>query len=182
MTNANDDGNFEKRFAGGGDFNDLNRDRRELAEKCVARVWLNAPLGSGVLLAGNWFLTNHHVLPDKATAKRAIAEFNFEQGPDGSPTTPVRFWFDPDAGFHTSPAVDGDDWTVVKLKGDANAKIGAWTLEEVVIHLDIVSVIQHPDGLPKKIAIDYVIEIVEVPVRRIRYRAATLPGSSGSIC
>ena len=172
---------FEKRIPGGGGFVDVEPERMALAKKCVARLWLHAPLGSGVLLAGNWFLTNHHVLPDEKTAKLAIAEFNYEQRPDGSTTSPDQYWFDPDAGFHTSPAVGGDDWTVVKLKGDANAQIGAWTLEAVSAQLNgIVSVIQHPDGLPKKVATDFVIEIVEVPFRRMRYRADTLPGSSGS--
>ncbi|MEO8496474.1 MAG: AAA-like domain-containing protein [Planctomycetota bacterium] len=178
---GNDDG-LEKRVSGAGDFTAARYvDLGPRASRCVARVWHDDGPASGVLLPGNWFLTNHHVLPTKETAKAAVIQFNYERLSDGKFAPTKDFHFDPDAGFHTSPVSDGDDWTVVKLKGDANAELGFVALAEATPILnEIVSIIQHPDAGPKQVAQGAIIEVLDAPRRRIRYRVNTLPGSSGS--
>lgn len=171
----------EKRLSSAGSFNAASSiDRAPLAKKCVARVWHDEGPGSGVLLPDNWFLTNNHVLPTKEKATAAVAQFDYERQADGKFSPMKQYHFDPDAGFHTSRATDGDDWTVVKLKGDANVEFGAITLEVVAPQLnEVVSIIQHPDANPKQVAQGSIIEVVDSP-RRIRYRVDTHPGSSGS--
>lgn len=178
---SQDDG-LEKRVAGAGNFTAASDiDRGPIVKKCVARVWHDSGPGTGLLLPDNWFLTNHHVLPTIEKAKEAVAQFNYERQADGMFAQMKQFPFNPDAGFYTSPVNDGDDWTVVKLKGDANAEFGAVHLEEIAPGMnESVSIIQHPDAGPRQVAEGPVVEVIEAAARRIRYKANTLPGSSGS--
>jgi hypothetical protein len=178
MDNNPNDIRLEKRLSGAGGFNPASDlDRVPLARRCVVRIWHDNDAGSGLLLPGNWLLTNNHVLPTAEKAKDAIAQFNYERQPSGHFSDLRQHKFDPDAGFYTD---EGDDWTVVKLKGDPNAEFGFVALEQVTPELGgIVHIIQHPDAGPKQVADGPILEIAD-SLRRIRYRANTMAGSSGS--
>lgn len=150
--------------------------------KSVARIVLqDGGSGTGWLLPDNWMVTNNHVLATAQQAASAIAEFNFEKDLNGLDVARTEFRFDPGAGFHTSSlAQGGDDWTAVKMQGDANAAFGAILLADVPVAKDeYVNIIQHAGGGPKMIAL-YHNTVIEFPARRIRYLTDTEPGSSGS--
>ena len=85
----------------------------------------------------------------------------------------------PDAFFRTS-AEEVDDWTAVRIDGDAPARWGALPLKAAHVQVgDHVNIIQHPGGGPKQISISANV-IVFVGGGRVQYLTDTLPGSSGS--
>lgn len=149
-----------------------------LRARAVARVQLESgELGSGFLLKDNLFLTNHHVIASSSQAASATVQFNYQQSPSGLDLQPTTFSLDPDRGFATSAE---NDWTFIRVGGDANADWGATEIEEVdVSAADRVNIIQHPSGGPKQIAIYHNV-VAYVDDDRIQYLTDTLPGSSGS--
>jgi hypothetical protein len=146
--------------------------------RSVARVKLaSGELGTGFLTADNVFVTNHHVIADKTQAEGAFAQFNFQQSALGLDLEPTAFPFAPGEGFKTSAE---DDWTLVKVAGDANAAWGAIEVAGVdVSKVERVNIIQHPSGGPKQIAIYHNV-VAYADDKRVQYLTDTLPGSSGS--
>jgi hypothetical protein len=133
--------------------------------------------GSGFLIDKNLLVTNHHVLPSVTDAENARADFGYELSEEGRIQAPVSFLLDPAMGFVTSQS---DDWTVVRIKGDANQDWGAIPLLGAKTRLnDFVNIIQHPGGGPKQIAIYHNL-VVFVDNMRVQYLTDTMPGSSGS--
>jgi hypothetical protein len=73
----------------------------------------------------------------------------------------------------------GDDWTVVRVKGDT-AAWGFLELADVTVKVkDYVNIIQHPYGLPKQIALYHNI-VAFADDNRVQYLTDTDRGSSGS--
>ena len=145
--------------------------------RAVAKVKLPGESGSGFLLRDNLFLTNHHVIADRARASAAEVLFNYQKSAAGLDLEPTSFRLDPDKGFATS---DEHDWTLIRMKGDANADWGAIEMKAVDINAaERVNIIQHPSGGPKQIAIYHNV-VAYVGENRIQYLTDTLPGSSGS--
>ena len=146
--------------------------------RSVARVRLaRGGLGSGFLTDDNLFLTNHHVIQHEQEARTAIIQFGYQQTAMGLDLEPVDFRLDPDRGFATS---DEDDWTLVRVQGEANAEWGAIHIESAsVAEADRVNIVQHPGGGPKQIALYHNV-VAYVDEKRIQYLTDTLPGSSGS--
>jgi V8-like Glu-specific endopeptidase len=144
----------------------------------VARiVRADGSMGSGWLTDDNLLITNHHVLGSEADAAEAIAQFNYQQAPTGIDLAYEEVVFAPDAAFATSKA---DDWTTVRVAGDANAKWGSLKLQRADVSVkDFVNIIQHPGGGPKQIALYHNV-VAYVGQGRIQYLTDTLPGSSGS--
>lgn len=155
--------------------------------RCVARIIRAGKVeGTGFLLAGNWLMTNNHVLPDAGSAgdPQTTAQFNYQLNEAGDFPDPAQFHLDPAAGFHTSPFKDGEDWTVVRLransKGDANSQFGFVPLGEVEAGKDdAVHIIQHPEGAPKVFSSGRVTHAQAGP-NRVAYDVETLGGSSGA--
>jgi V8-like Glu-specific endopeptidase len=144
--------------------------------------------GSGFLIDGSILITNHHVLPDAATARAAHVEFNYQTDELGADLTPTAYDLDPDApdGFFATSPLDeqnGDDWTAVKVKGDPATKWGTlriFKLEDgTPKEKDEVIVIQHPGGGRKQIALSHN-TVVDANDRRVQYLTDTAEGSSGS--
>ncbi|WP_339686462.1 serine protease [Gimesia maris] len=134
-------------------------------------------VGSGFLVADNILLTNNHVLPDKKHAELAQAQFNFQLTIDGREEKSVTLQLDPDSLFETSIK---DDWTAVRVEGDANADWGKLNFATETAKLDDnVNIIQHPGGQPKQVALhDNIVRFVSE--NRIQYLTDTMGGSSGS--
>jgi hypothetical protein len=133
--------------------------------------------GTGFLTRANRLITNHHVLPDAAMARTAKAQFNYQATAAGLDAPVDEYGLDPDGEFRTSEA---DDWSVVKVAGDPAATWGTLELAPAKIASgDRVNIIQHPNGLPKKISF-YSNVVVFVGAGRIQYLTDTEPGSSGS--
>jgi hypothetical protein len=149
-----------------------------ICSRSVARIKLkNGALGTGFLTDNNILITNHHVIENSEQAKDATVQFNFQQNPRGLDLEPVSVACAPEDGFYTSEA---DDWTLVRMSGNANAVWGAIKLTSLNLDtLERVNIIQHPSGGPKQIAIYHNL-VAYVDDKRVQYLTDTLPGSSGS--
>lgn len=132
--------------------------------------------GTGFMTAGAILITNNHVLPDAASAATSVAQFNYQRTVAGLDAPLEEFGLDPDAFFRTSK---DDDWSAVRIKGDAS-KWGELELKPVAVKVgDHVNIIQHPGGAQKQIS--FVANVVAfVGAGRVQYLTDTLPGSSGS--
>ncbi|WP_285481933.1 DNA/RNA non-specific endonuclease [Amycolatopsis sp. NBRC 101858] len=137
--------------------------------------------GTGSMISPELLLTNHHVLPDAATARSSIIEFDYQDGVDGLPRPVRAFGLDPDRFF----VADEDlDFALVAVKASAdelrpygfNRLIGS---EGKAIVGDFVTIIQHPRGGKKQVALREN-RIVDVLERFLHYETDTEPGSSGS--
>ena len=146
--------------------------------KSVVRVELeNGMLGSGFLVNGNLLVTNNHVINSQDHARLATAQFNVQKNVDGLDLPSASFELDPGNGFATSVL---DDWTIVRIKGEANAKWGAISINDSTVKKqDRVIIIQHPGGGAKSIALYHNI-VAYADDTRVQYLTDTLPGSSGS--
>ena len=133
--------------------------------------------GTGFLTRDNRLITNHHVLPDAAMAHGAKAQFNYQATAAGLNAPVDEYGLDPDGEFRTSEA---DDWSVVKVAGDPATTWGTLELAPAkIVTGDRVNIIQHPNGLPKRVSF-YSNVVVFVGAGRIQYLTDTEPGSSGS--
>ncbi|WP_077040216.1 DNA/RNA non-specific endonuclease [Rhodococcus sp. MTM3W5.2] len=137
--------------------------------------------GTGSLVSPALMLTNHHVLPNADTARNSVIEFNFQDGVDGKELPRQTFPLDPGAFF----VADRErDFALVAVRGrpELLAPFGFNRLiesEGKAIIGDFVTIVQHPRGAKKQIALREN-RIVDIPERFLHYSADTEPGSSGS--
>jgi V8-like Glu-specific endopeptidase len=144
---------------------------------CVCRVNTPNGPGSGFLIATDLLLTNHHVLPDAATAAATVAEFNY-QVTWGGELEPVRRYTCDATFFRNSKELD---YAIVRLDGapgDLYGFVSLATRADPTVN-DFVSIIQHPQGGPKKIAFTDN-KVSAVFDHLVQYSTDTEPGSSGS--
>jgi endonuclease G, mitochondrial len=155
--------------------------------RTVGRVHLRradgtrAGFGTGFLVSPRLLLTNNHVLTDAGIAGTSRVEFDFQEGIDGKLQSSIFADFDPAAFFVTSKPLD---FSLVALKGDLR-KIapygwnGLSAAEGKIIVGEYVSIIQHPSGERKQIALREN-QLIDVLDNYLQYRTDTAPGSSGS--
>jgi endonuclease G len=157
------------------------------AARSVGRVNIREPngrlagYGTASLVSPQLMLTNHHVLPDANTAASSSIEFNYQEGLDGRPLVPKLVALDPARLFM---ADKGLDFALVAIIGDPQdlAGLGFNRLiaeEGKAIVGDFVTIIQHPQGQMKQVALREN-RIVDVLERFLHYETDTEPGSSGS--
>ena len=133
--------------------------------------------GTGFLLKNNLFLTNPHVITNAEEASTATIQFNYEQNQTGLGHEPVNFGLAPQILFVTSQS---DDWTLVKIAGEANSEWGFLELRPVEVQVnDRANIIQHPNGETKQLAVYHNL-IAYADATKVQYLTDTLPGSSGS--
>lgn len=134
--------------------------------------------GTGFLVAPGILLTNHHVLPDAGTATGARAHANFEIEPPPDPAgRPASVPLHPESLFVPCAELDfafcgveGLDYLgCVPLRRDSLA----------ILPSEYVSIIQHPRGRPKHVALQDS-RVVRVDSVVVQYCCDTEPGSSGS--
>jgi V8-like Glu-specific endopeptidase len=153
-----------------------------MAGRAVCRVITSKAIGTGFLVAGGRVITNNHVVTDAASAEGAKVEFNFERDTEGRLRASVLYQIEPE-GFYTLPPPL--DCSVLKIRSDpALPDLGQWgalTLDSAArIGVgDPVSIIQHPNGGEKQIAVT-ANEVVGLSGARIAYMTDTLGGSSGA--
>jgi len=151
--------------------------------------------GTGFLVGGTHLLTNHHVIPDEATAAQCVAQFNYTEDELGNLQKSVDYEFEPETLFITEPSLD---YTLIQLESSLSQKPAGYEFgwiqlvedDEVVLPGDNVMIIHHPKGWVKKLDItnNFVIENTEQNQYKcaglfkdvLRYTADTDYGSSGS--
>ncbi len=157
------------------------------ARSRVARVIVRRSgfgFGTGFLVGPNLFMTNNHVLPTRASARRAAAEFDFVRTPPGVVWPNHVHHFDPSRLFITDRRLD---YTVVFVEttstdGDSLEHRGWMRLlgeSGKALVGDRVNIIQHPGGRPQELALRNN-EIVDVVDDFLHYETDTEPGTSGS--
>jgi endonuclease G, mitochondrial len=137
--------------------------------------------GTGSLVSSRLLLTNHHVLPNAATAAASGIEFRYEDGLDGQPLQPILLALDPRTFFLTDEKLDFA-LVAVAAGGAGLAQFGFNRLiaaEGKAIPGDFVTIVQHPKGEKKQVALRDN-RIVDVADAFLHYEADTEPGSSGS--
>jgi endonuclease/exonuclease/phosphatase family metal-dependent hydrolase len=142
--------------------------------RAVCRVVTAGGLGTGFLVGRGVLMTNNHVLETADQAAEAVAEFDFEDG-----TTTVAVRLAPDQLFLTDVDLD---FTLVACDDAPIAGVPPIPLSRdpaSIMHNERVSIIQHPAGRRKEIAL-HENEVTKVMDKVIHYRTDTEPGSSGS--
>ena len=121
------------------------------------------------------------MLPDAATARSSVIEFNFQDGVDGRPRDVTVLPLDPDRFFL---ADDERDFALVAVRATA-AELAPFGFNPLIeaegkaIIGEYVTIVQHPRGEKKQVALREN-KIVDIPDRFLHYAADTEPGSSGS--
>jgi V8-like Glu-specific endopeptidase len=137
--------------------------------------------GTGSLVSPRLLLTNHHVLESMDVARLSAAEFNYQDGVDGQPLQSQLLTFDPDAFFLADPE---RDFALVAISAGERA-VGVYGFNRLIeaqgkaIKGDYVTIVQHPHGEKKQVALreNKIVDEVEL---FLHYSADTEPGSSGS--
>ena len=137
--------------------------------------------GTASLVSSALLLTNHHVLPDAATARSSVIEFDYQDGVDGKPLPTVVHPLDPDRFFL---ADEERDFALVAVRATP-AELAHFGFNRLIedegkaIIGEFVTIVQHPRGDKKQVALREN-RIVDIPDRFLHYSADTEPGSSGS--
>lgn len=140
--------------------------------------------GTGFLVSPSLLLTNNHVLERENQALSSIAQFNYELDSSGKEKPIISFRFDPNRLFVTNKKLD---YTLVAVESSASdgnslSNFGYLPLDPhpgKILIGEYVSVIQHPSGAPKAIAIREN-KVIDVFDDYVHYLTDTLRGSSGS--
>jgi len=185
-----------ERILGDNDLLDLNYFARgQRAARSVCRIIFLGPGGrergyaTGFLVSPRLLLTNAHVFHQAAEAEAAIVEFDFQLDVMGRPMATERFRLRPGNYFYASELLDFSLVAVDAnplLRGVSLDSYGWLQLNPTLGKLNVgefVSIIQHPGGDPKQVAIreNKVLEIgPKAAPTRLAYLCDTAPGSSGA--
>lgn len=141
--------------------------------------------GTGFLISPSLLLTNNHILSSKDLCKRSIAQFNYEDDDNFNPRQVVNFKLDPDLFFYNNEKLD---FALVAVKPNAldNSPLSKFRFVKLIegtgkaVIGDFVTLIQHPNGEKKQIAIREN-RVVDLPSDNyIHYMADSTGGSSGA--
>lgn len=175
--------------------NYLERGRRSADAVCRIKLPTDggAAYGTGFLVGSRLLLTNNHVLASRAEAAQSEAEFGYEHDLDGVLSEPVQFNLRPDEIFYTNTDLDITFVAVSPLSqnGVPLERYGRLPLLPVTgkaVAGEDVSIIQHPGGEAKQIAIraSHILNLDQKKVpgtnfdHFIHYSTDTEPGSSGA--
>lgn len=174
--------------------NFLDRGRRSAESVCRIKIPVEGGLayGTGFLVGPRLLVTNNHVIANTGEAAQAGAQFGYDHDLDGVLRAPVEFNLDPHQLFFTSAELDITLCAVAPFADDGvPVERFGWLpllpLSGKTVDGEWVTIIQHPGGQPKQIAIhaSQIIKLkpkdVPVDLRRfIHYSTDTEPGSSGA--
>jgi len=162
--------------------------RGSIAAAAVARIKIQTAglrgWGTGFLIAPRVLLTNNHVLPDAAAARRSLAQFRYELDLDDRPVAPIDFAFDADALFETSRDLD---FTAIALRPLAEDQATALDFGFLpllgttgkALEGEWLTIIQHPNGERKQLCVREN-KLIKRTDNVLWYSTDTLAGSSGS--
>jgi endonuclease G len=147
--------------------------------RSVCRIVNDAGLGSGFLVGAKYVLTNWHVIPNAAVARSTKVQFNYEEDLHGYPTPIQEYRVEAERVW----ADESLDISMVELAASCD-ELARWGTATVAVTPvpkagDHVTIIQHPNGGPKQIALT-ANQVVNLYEHRLQYTTDTLPGSSGS--
>ena len=161
------------------------------ASKAVCRINIvsqegDEGFGTGFLIAPNILITNNHVLPDKNYATYSYAEFDYEKGANDLPLPVKVFRFNAAQLFYTNEELDYTIVWVESIATDGLGQLGEFGFLKLNSNLgktkegNYVSIIQHPDGKMKKVALR-ANQVTNLSMPKfIRYVTDTKSGSSGA--
>jgi endonuclease G, mitochondrial len=149
--------------------------------------------GTGFLVCPNLLMTNHHVLPNAAAASLAIAEFNYQHDLNGVESSRRVYNLMPSSLFFTDAGLDVSFVEVAPRAFDGTPLSEFGFLPLIArsgkgLDGEWVSIIQHPGGQPKQIAIrdSQILALSPEDVegidldKFIHYSTDSEPGSSGA--
>ena len=161
----------------------------QMRSKTIGRIVIRHPsgnlagYGTGFMVSPTLALTNNHVLRTAPDASRSKIEFDYELDAHDNPREKTEFQIDPDTFFITNKELD---FTLVAVKPNDNVKPEDWGWNKLpeesdglVVKGENVSIIQHPNGEMKQIALreNQVLDLLD---DFTHYKTDTAPGSSGS--
>ena len=140
--------------------------------------------GTGFLVSPTLLLTNNHVLENADTAQVSVAQFNYEMDLNLNERLKKSFRLTPERFFITDQKLD---FTLVAVEemADDGTKLSNFGFLPLISQTgkvlvgEYVSIIQHPSGEHKAIAIREN-KIWDIFDDYIHYSTDTMPGSSGS--
>jgi endonuclease G, mitochondrial len=140
--------------------------------------------GTGFMVAPSLMLTNNHVIDSAQIALHSVAQFNYENDLNFNPRAVSCFRMKPDELFITNAELDFTLVAVSRVSADGKALTDFGHLEMIpasgkALLGEYVSIIQHPSGAPKMLAIREN-KVVDCFDSFIHYSTDTQPGSSGS--
>ena len=182
--------------------NDLLRvnylERGVMAARAVCRIYVADPFGgggewgTGFLVSPRLLVTNNHVIKSSDTALRSFAEFGYELDMRGSFRSSKRFQLMPQLGFISDPDLDFTLVAVAERSEDGSAALLDYGFLRLnpnlhkVDEMEFVTIIQHPNGEDKHIAVREN-EVIKIGDRNdsqrdnwLWYVSDTAPGSSGA--
>lgn len=183
-----------ERILGTNDLLDMNYFERGLrAARSVGRIIFISPGGreagfaTGFMVSPRLMLTNQHVFGKASDAESAELEFDYQLDVMGKLKPTERFRFSPGEFFWADAALD---FALVAV--NPSPRFGRRTLADFawlpmnatpgkVSPGEFVSLIQHPGGQPKQLAVreNRLVSMDEEPPM-LTYLSDTAPGSSGS--
>jgi len=181
-----------ERIIGGNELQDVNfLPRGAIAARAVARIEIRTETGrttgygSGFLIAPNVLLTNHHVLPTRASATRSLAQFDYERDIDGSLKPMAAFEMAPDDLFLSFEPLDFAVVAVRETSVNVSRRLQEFgTLPLVgrtgkVADGEWLTIVQHPGGERKQLCVREN-KLLKRTEDVLWYSTDTVGGSSGS--
>ncbi|MGH1364664.1 MAG: DNA/RNA non-specific endonuclease [Calditrichia bacterium] len=172
--------------------NYLTRGIRAAAAVCRIYVPGGNWCGTGFLVGPRLLMTNNHVLNSKDVAAQCEVSFSYEHDADGVLMSPIQFNLTPHEIFYTDVTTDVT-FVAVAPFSDSSVPIERFGYLPLIplsgkgIQGEFVTIIQHPGGGPKQMALRnskiIVLENLSSPNlsnRYIHYTTDTEPGSSGA--
>lgn len=127
-----------------------------------------------------FFMTNFHVINSKNDIKDTRIIFDYEEDINGDTKASKSFKIDEMGPWYTSPIAQFDVSIFKLMETDEIKQYGFIPLKKIEVNKsDFVSIIQHPGGQLKKIALYHNI-VTNVDNRIVQYLTDTMKGSSGS--
>lgn len=147
--------------------------------KSICRVCLKRDnkiyYGTGFII-DDYLFTNNHVLKSIDDCQNAFIELNYETDIDGKLKATQSINFDPIGYFITDIVLD---ITIVKLETNPYVFEDLTLSKRIPKTGEFISIIQHPQGGPKKI-VTQGSQITNKYEFRVQYTSDTMRGSSGS--
>jgi len=177
------DANLEKIISGQNYLLPINwLEKAFMASRAVCRVVCADGIGTGFLTKEGYLFTCNHIIPSPDRAKTARIEFNYEVGFDGIAKTLTTYELD-SSDFKASPHTEFD-FTRVKVIDRADAPLSQWGFVEFEKEIipsvgENVTIIQHPGGADKKIAL-HASKVLNQFNQHLFYTTNTAGGSAGS--